>query len=263
MTGANRFRAQETQCGLLGPNDPSPVEIINPWGRSAFLLIGDHCGNRIPQALGTLGLDAGDRERHIAWDIGTAALGEHLARRLDAVFVRQAYSRLVVDCNRDPAAVDAIPEVSDGSVIAGNQGLSAQDRGARIAAIHAPYQEAIATEIARRASAGLPTRLISLHSFTPEMTGVVRPWQIGILHDGANDAMALRLLAWLREQHRWIVGDNEPYAMDPVDHSVPRHAFAAGIGYVEIELSQGELMSITGVEAWSGIIARGLEATVG
>jgi predicted N-formylglutamate amidohydrolase len=260
MTGDDRSRAPRAHDGLLGANDPPPVEIINPRGLSPFLLIGDHCGNRIPHALGTLGLETADRQRHIAWDIGTSALGERLARDLDAVFIRQAYSRLVIDCNRDPHAADAIPHTSDGTAIPGNRDLAQAQRAARIGAIHAPYQDAIAAEIVRRGTLGLETRLVSLHSFTPTMNGAVRPWQIGILHDGANDAMARQFLAWLCRQQRWIVGDNQPYVMDATDHSVPRHAFAAGISYVEIELSQGELGSDDGASAWSAILSQGLKA---
>jgi predicted N-formylglutamate amidohydrolase len=260
MAGNDRYVAPGARDGLLGANDPPPVDVINPRGRSPFLLIGDHCGNRLPDALGTLGLGAADRERHIAWDIGTAALGACLAHRLDAVFVRQVYSRLAIDCNRDPDAADAIPEISDGTTIPGNTRLSTDERGARIAAIHRPYQAAIAAEIARRAQAGQPTLLVSLHSFTPAMNGVARPWHIGILHDGASDAMALRLLDWLRAQERWVVGDNAPYVMDATDHTVPRHAFAAGLPYAEIEVSQQELASEAGVAAWCDALGEGLSA---
>ncbi len=263
MAGDDRSRAPGAQGGLLGANDPPPVEIINPRGRSPFLLIGDHAGKRIPQALGTLGLGAVDRERHIAWDIGTAALGERLAHRLDAVFVRQAYSRLVIDCNRHPDAADAIPAISDGTAIAGNRDLAEKDRAARIAGVHEPYQATIALEIARRVRCGMPTMLVSLHSFTSVMNGVPRPWQIGILHDGANDAMALRLLGWLREQGRWRVGDNVPYVMDATDYTIPRHAFAAGLPYAEIEVSQDELMSAAGLETWEAVLADGLSAIAG
>lgn len=262
MAGDDRSRAQGAQSGLLGVNDPSPVGRVNPQGRSPFLLVADHAGNRLPEALGTLGLDAADRARHIAWDIGTAALGEQLAHRLDAVLLRQIYSRLVVDCNRDPDAADAVPEISDGTVIAGNRALSAEARALRIAGIHAPYQRAIAAEIARRSSVGQPTVLISLHSFTPVMGGVARPWQIGILHDGAQDALARRLLDGLRGREGVIVGDNEPYVMDATDHTVPRHAFAAGLSYAEIEISQAELSSEDSIRRWCEILAQGLDAAL-
>ena len=57
---------------MIDAGDPAPVTCCNPHGRSPFLLVGDHAGNAIPRALGTLGLAAADRNRHIAWDIGAA-----------------------------------------------------------------------------------------------------------------------------------------------------------------------------------------------
>ena len=82
---------------LLGHNDPAPVRIVNPGGGSDLLLIGDHAGQTVPAALGMLGIGPDDLARHIGWDIGIAALGEALAVLLDATFVRQTYSRLVID----------------------------------------------------------------------------------------------------------------------------------------------------------------------
>jgi predicted N-formylglutamate amidohydrolase len=246
---------------LLGKDDPPAVTVTNPQGRSPFLLVGDHAGNAIPKALGTLGVSEEDRKRHIAWDIGTATLGDRLAAALDAVFVRQTYSRLVIDCNRDPDAADAIPEVSDGTMIAGNQGLGDVERRARVREIHETYQQAIAAEIGRRSVAGIATVLVSLHGFTPVFGGAARPWHIGILHDGANDGFALGLLQWFRGQEDLVVGDNEPYKMDGTDYTVPRHAFPL-LPYVEIEVSQAELSDEGGIAAWASRLDRGLRAVL-
>ena len=65
---------------LLGERDSAPARIVNEGGRSDILLVGDHAGNAIPSSLGDLGLSAADRHRHIAWDLGVRALGEHLAQ---------------------------------------------------------------------------------------------------------------------------------------------------------------------------------------
>jgi predicted N-formylglutamate amidohydrolase len=246
---------------LLGKDDPPAVTVTNPQGRSPFLLVGDHAGNAIPKALGTLGISEEDRARHIGWDIGTAALGDLLAAALDAVLVRQTYSRLVIDCNRDPGASDAIPKVSDGSMIPGNEGLDDVERTARVREIHGAYQQAIAAEIARRSAAGMTTVLVSLHSFTPVFGGTARPWHIGILHDSANDGFALGLLRWLREQDDLVVGDNEPYTMDGTDHTVPCHAFPS-LAYVEIEVSQAGLSDARGIAAWASRLDRGLRAAL-
>lgn len=248
---------------LLSAGDPAPVTVHNPSGASPFLLIGDHAGNAIPSRLGDLGVAPADRTRHIGWDIGIAALGAELSRHLDAVWIAQSYSRLVIDCNRAPdvdADPNAVVTVSDATPIPGNLGLSDAARAARVAEIHVPYQDAIAAEIARRTAAGQPTILIALHSFTPAMAGIPRPWHVGILHDGANDTFSRMVLGMLQSDPVLTVGDNEPYRMDSIDHSIPRHAFAARLPYVEFEVRQDLIADPAGVDLWCGILSRVLTA---
>ncbi len=249
---------ESSNGALLATDDPLPVITENPRGRSPFLLIGDHAGNSIPRRLGTLGLDPVDRTRHIAWDIGIAALGQALAASLDAVFIRQVYSRLVIDCNRAPDAPAAMPETSDGSAIPGNRGLSAADRAERVRCIHAPYQEAVAAEIARRDAAGQPIVLIALHSFTPRMNGFDRPWHAGVLYDGGDTAFAIATLDRLRSMPDLVVGDNEPYRMDLTDYTVPRHAFPTAMPYAELEIRQDLLGTREGIERWCAIVRTAL-----
>ncbi|MDB5669897.1 MAG: hypothetical protein JWO25_856 [Alphaproteobacteria bacterium] len=249
-----------TSQSLLADHDPPPVQIINPGGASSFLLIGDHAGNRIPPRLGSLGLPDDELARHIGWDIGIAGLGEHLAGSLDATFIRQTYSRLAIDCNRDPAAADSIPEISDGTTVPANVGLSPGQRIARIAAIHRPYQSAIAAELKRRDQGGIGTILVSLHSFTPSFGGVDRPWQIGVLHDKGDPAFALRFLHALQHAGDIVVGDNAPYRMDSIDYTVPRHAYPARRPYVEIEIRQDLIGDPEGQMRWSAIVEAALTA---
>ena len=245
---------------MLDPDEPDAAAIVNPLGRSPLLLIGDHGGRRVPRALAQLGLSDADLARHIGWDIGVTALGLALAQALDATFIHQIYSRLVIDCNRDPAAVDAMPAVSDGTVVPGNAALTPAAQAARVTAIHAPYHAAIAAEIARRTAASQPTALVALHSFTPVMRGQARPWHCGILHDGANDALARAMLAALQEEEDLLAGDNAPYAMDGIDYTVPRHAFSARLPYVEIEIRQDLLTDDAGIAVWAARLARLLSA---
>ncbi len=251
---------------LLGTEDAAPVVMVNPEATSSFLLIGDHAGNAVPKALGSLGLSDTDLSRHIGWDIGIGELGALLAERLDAVFIRQTYSRLVIDCNRSPSQPDLIAEVSDATVVPGNAALDDAARTARFAEIHTPYQAAIAAEIARRDAVGMTTVLVALHSFTPAMQGVqrdqARPWHIGILHDGGDTGFAHALLDALREQADLVVGDNEPYRMDLIDYTIPRHAYPARRPYAEIEIRQDLLGSSEGCAAWADRLARVLPAAL-
>lgn len=251
---------------LLGTEDAAPVMVVNPKGASSFLLIGDHAGNAVPKRLNALGLSETDLARHIGWDIGIGELGAMLAEKLDAVFVRQTYSRLVIDCNRSPSQPDLIAEASDGTVVPGNVALDEAARAARFAEIHAPYQDAIAAEIARRDAAGMTTILIALHSFTPAMKGALRdqarPWHIAILHDGGDTRFAHALLDVLRDEADLVVGDNEPYRMDLIDYTIPRHAYPARRPYAEIEIRQDLLGSTEGCAAWADRLARLLPIAV-
>ncbi|MEC3909355.1 N-formylglutamate amidohydrolase [Sphingobium sp. CR2-8] len=245
---------------LLGPDDPVPFGLFNATGRSSFLLIGDHAGSAIPKALGDLGLAATDRARHIAVDIGTYGLGRTLATLLDAPFLHQVYSRLVIDCNRDMDHPTAIPTVSDGSRVEGNEALDVADRARRIAAIHTPYHAAIAATIAARQAAGRETILLSLHSFTPVMDGIARPWDVGVLHwDGRTD-FALALLEALKQEADLTVGDNQPYQMDATDYTVPLHAFAQSLPYAEIEVRQDLIDGLEGQTVWAGRLHHVAEA---
>ncbi len=248
--------------GLLTVHDPVPVVKINPEGRSSFILFGDHAGNLIPSKLGRLGLGATDLQRHIAWDIGVDALGTRLAAALDCLFIRQVYSRLVVDCNRAAVASDCIAESSDGTPVPGNRQLASAARGERIAGIYAPYHQAIAAELSRRDSIGIKSIVIALHSFTARMYGADRPWHIGVLHDGGDPAFATSVLAVLRRT-AYVVGDNEPYRMDKTDYTVPRHAYAARRPYVELEIRQDLLTSDTQCDEWAAVIAAALHTAAG
>lgn len=240
---------------LLGLNDPAPFGLFNAAGASPFLLIGDHAGAAIPEALGDLGLGDADRRRHIAIDIGVHGLGHRLAERLDAPFLHQIYSRLVIDCNRDPARNDAIPAVSDGSRISGNEALGEAVRASRVAAIHASYHQAISDMIDARSAAGRDTILLSLHSFTPVMGGIARPWEVGVLHWRGRTDFAHAMLAALRDPATLTVGDNVPYAMDATDFTVPFHAFPRDLAYAEIEVRQDLIASVEGQILWADHLA--------
>ena len=219
---------------LLSEHDPAPVCSLRSDARSRFVMIGDHAGAAIPAALGDMGVSATDRTRHIAIDLGIEAIGRALSDRLDAPFLWQSYSRLVFDCNRAADNPQATPAVSDGTPIPANRDLSEDGRRARQTAIYDPYHDAISSALDER---GADTVLVALHSFTPSMDGFDRPWEFGVLHDGHEDAFAMRVLAELRKTGRTI-GDNEPYRMDEIDYTIPRHAFARGLSYVELEVRQ-------------------------
>jgi predicted N-formylglutamate amidohydrolase len=68
-------------------------EIVEGPVTSRYILVCDHASNAIPPEYGDLGLDPVQLERHIAYDIGAAALTRSLAKELAAPAVLSRISR--------------------------------------------------------------------------------------------------------------------------------------------------------------------------
>jgi len=245
-----------TNKPLLDPDEPNPVTLANEAGSSVFFLTCDHAGRAIPRRLGRLGLPEPETERHIAWDIGIGAVGRQISRLLGATVVLPSYSRLVIDCNRDPNVSSSIPEISETTEIPGNRDLGEAARSARFEAIFRPYHEGIAAALDRRAAAGRASVLVALHSFTPVFKGVARPWHAAVLYN--RDArLAHPLFTLLSAEDGLVVGDNEPYAVsDLTDYTVPVHGERRGLPHVEIEIRQDQIADLAGQTAWAERLAR-------
>jgi predicted N-formylglutamate amidohydrolase len=247
---------------LLAPDEPNPVTLLNDTGKSIFFLACDHAGRRTPRRLGTLGLPEEERARHIGWDIGIAGVGHALSDHLDAALILQNYSRLVIDCNRDPGVPSSIPEISETTEIPGNRNLTAGDRQARVDEIFRPYHDAIAAALDGREAAARKTVLVALHSFTPVFRGVSRPMHAAVLYN-RHPALAMALHARLLAEGDLVVGDNEPYAVsDLTDYTVPVHGERRGLLHVEIEIRQDLITEEAGQLAWAKRLARLLPAAL-
>jgi predicted N-formylglutamate amidohydrolase len=241
---------------LLAGDEPPPVSAHNAGGKSPFLLVADHAGNRVPRTLGRLGVAEAELQRHIAWDIGIAGLGRLLADALDATLIQQNYSRLVIDCNRPLEAPSSIPDLSEDTAIPGNAGLDEPSRAARAGEIFRPYHDAIEAELDRRLKAGRAAVLIPLHSFTPVFKGAKRPWHAGVLYN-RDPRFAQRLLALLNAEPDLFVGENAPYMVtDASDYTVPVHAERRGLHHVLIEVRQDLIAGDAGQRQWADRLAR-------
>lgn len=245
---------------LLAADEPPPVIERHADGASPFLLTCDHYGRAIPRALGDLGLPAGERERHIAWDIGIAGVAERVSQALDAHMIAQRYSRLVIDCNRPFASPSSVPRISEATRIPGNEHLGPDAIAARRRDIFAPYHDRIAQVLDQRIRDTRPTVLVALHSFTPVYAGVARPWHIGTLYQRDTRLPPLLLKA-LRAEPGLVVGDNQPYAVsDATDYTIPVHGEARGLVNSGIEIRQDQIADDAGQQAWADRLSRILRA---
>jgi predicted N-formylglutamate amidohydrolase len=241
---------------MLGRDDPPPFVILHEHGTAPALILCDHASRAFPRAMNRLGLPEPLSWQHIAWDIGAAELARGLSSALDAPAVLAGYSRLIVDCNRRPDDPEAFRERSDGWDIPGNRALGEFERRVRLACFFDPYHEAIAAMLAGFRARGVVPLVVSVHSFTPAMGGVERPWHIGVLWD-RDEGNARRLIADLRAVEGLVVGDNEPYSgRHPSDYTIDHHAEAAGLPHVCIEVRQDQFESPAGTERWVRLLAR-------
>jgi predicted N-formylglutamate amidohydrolase len=239
-------------------DEPPAFQHYRPDGASDFVILVDHASPAIPRKLGTLGLPDSERKRHIAWDIGALGVARRVSDRLDAPLVAQNYSRLVIDCNRDPAKPSSITDVSEWTQIPGNQGLTADQIDARRREIFDPYHQRIKSLLDARRAAGRKTILVAQHSMTDRYKNEQRPMEAAILYN-RDPRFAALLLEVLRRQTGLTIADNQPYFLsDETDYTIPVHGEARQLPYVEIEIRQDLVADETGQTVWAGHIAKAL-----
>jgi predicted N-formylglutamate amidohydrolase len=243
---------------LLDADEPSPVIEFGRQGRSNFVIVCDHAGARIPRRLNDLGLPASELQRHIAWDIGALGVARQVAAALDAPLVAQNYSRLVIDCNRDPKVASSIPRLSESIEIPGNSGLSAAQAAARRAEIFDPYHDEVSALLDERSAANRTTILVAQHTMTDIYHGARRKMHAAVLYN-RDRRFAGMVLDMLRRDAGLSIADNEPYFVsDETDYTIPHHGEARGIPHVEIEIRQDLVTDEAGQTEWAQRITQAL-----
>ena len=229
----------------------APAIVVNENGASQVVLVCEHASRYIPAVLNSLGLDDAALRSHIAWDIGAEAVSRRLSRLLDAPLVLQRYSRLVHDCNRPPQSPDAIPEISEVTVVPGNRCLSDAERSARVEQIYKPFHDMVGAVLERRRASGPAPVLVTIHSFTSLYKGIERPFELGVLHD-TGDALANAMLAAAAVRRDFETRRNQPYGpQDGVTHTLNLHANAKGLANVMLEIRNDLVAHGEGQATWA------------
>jgi predicted N-formylglutamate amidohydrolase len=240
MDKAASARVPESAVAIERTDAPSPI-----------LLICDHASNHLPSRFGGLGLTADDLAKHFAWDPGALALSRRLSALLDATLVYGCVSRLVLDVNRHPSDDDSIVSSGDGRIVPGNADLKPDELERRAAEVYAPYHAAIEDLLTNRARRGQPSALVAIHTYTPRLRGVDRPWHCGVIF-ASDSRLGGPLVGALRAENGLVVGVNQPYApSDGVYHTMARHGEAKGHPAVMIEVRNDLVSNEAGQEAWA------------
>jgi predicted N-formylglutamate amidohydrolase len=238
----------------------SPFEIVNGDRARGMLLVADHARRELPEEYGLLGLPEADFERHIAYDIGVESVTREIARMLGVPAIWATYSRLLIDPNRGEDDPTLIRQLYDGTIVPGNYPMSDAERELRLERFHRPYHDAISALVASVAAASAkPPFIVSIHSFTPQMQGVSRPWHVGVLWDN-DDRVARPLIDMLSAEDGVVVGDNEPYDGALRGDTMYRHAIVNGFAHALIEIRQDLIADEAGARQWAERLAPILEA---
>ncbi|GLS30465.1 Predicted N-formylglutamate amidohydrolase [Mesorhizobium albiziae] len=233
----------------------APFDIIEGDRKRGIVLVADHAHRELPEEYGDLGLPASEFDRHIAYDIGVAAVTARLAGLIGAPAVMARFSRLLIDPNRGEDDPTLIRQLYDGTVVPGNYPMAAEERERRLDRFYRPYHDAVAAMVASVAheSGGAPF-IFSVHSFTPVMQGHVRPWHVGVLWDMDHRA-PWPLIEMLAADQNLVVGDNEPYDGALRGDTMFRHAIVNGFAHALIEIRQDLIADDRGATEWAERLA--------
>ena len=243
---------------LLAPDEPPPYLEERIAGSSSFFITVDHASSYIPRGLNSLGVPPDELERHIAWDIGALSVARRVSAALDATLIAQNYSRLVIDCNRDPKVGTSICTMSEHTAVPGNAELSVAEAELRRVEIFEPYHSRIRALLDERELTGRPTILIAQHSMTDVYKGSARAMHAAVLYN-RDSRFAHLVLERLRREPGLIVGDNQPYFVsDETDYTIPVHGEARKLAHVEIEIRQDLIRDERGQTEWGARVARTL-----
>lgn len=244
----------------LGAQWPDAIEVANVDGSSPITLICEHASNHIPAEYACLGLDAAELQRHIAWDIGAAAVTRALSQLLDAPAFLGTYSRLLVDLNRPPGSPTSIVNRSESTDIPGNLALSPAERERRVQHIFKPFHDRIASHLEGRERSGVRNAVVSIHSFTPVYFGDRRPWHAGILFEKAS-SFAHAVIENLGSDSSFNIGANVPYAVAAdEDYALLVHGDAHGYPAILVEIRNDQIADAAGVQEWARRIATAIGA---
>lgn len=144
--------------------------------RLAYLVTCEHGGNRIPTPY--RGCFAGAEavlHTHRGYDPGALPMARGLARKLGAPLIASTTSRLLIELNRSPWHPLLFSEFT--------RPLDAAARAQIRARYYTPYRDEVEAAITHLSRTGACVIHLSSHSFTPELHGVIRHADVGLLYD--------------------------------------------------------------------------------
>lgn len=216
----------------------------------------EHASSRVPPPLCPTIEDREWLATHYGFDIGAAEVVRELARRTNSLGILAQFSRLVCDANRHASHPEWICLEIEGYAPSFNRHLDSSERIRRRRTYYDPYHEAVDRLLALHDPDDV--LLVAVHSFTPRLGQEVREMEIGVLFD-QHESLARDLARLIGEQTGYHTALNQPYSgFDGMIYSVCRHGQELGVPYLEVEVRQDLVDTVTGARVVAGQLAGAL-----
>jgi predicted N-formylglutamate amidohydrolase len=208
-----------------------------------FIVSCEHGGKQIPQAYQRFFQTDDDQallNTHRGFDAGALLMAQDLAERLAAPLVSSTVSRLLVDLNRSLGH----PKLHSNPIRNAPASLRAQI----IKQHYLPYRTTMEELVQQGVEQGKRVVHISCHSFTPELNGIVRTCDVGLLYDPARQGEAKLCKTWQLAIHTAApyikVRRNYPYAgkNDGLTTALRRRYSADEYIGIELEINQKHIL---------------------
>lgn len=216
----------------------------------SLLISCEHGGRRVPPRYrAVFGEHAALLETHRGWDMGALQLAREMAAAFDASLHASTTTRLLVDLNRSIGHPRLHSEAT--------RSLAAATRREIVCRYHRPHRERVEAEVRHAVGAGRRCVHIASHSFTPELDGVQRSADIGLLYDPGRAGEVLLAARWRLALRRACPGltvrRNYPYAGRADGLTALLRKRHAPADYVGIELEVNQRHVLRGGPAWAAL----------
>jgi predicted N-formylglutamate amidohydrolase len=207
----------------------------------------EHATNDVPKAFAALfkGEEA-LLATHRGFDPGAAELAERFACSLGAPLERSLVTRLIVDLNRSEYNPSLFSKFT-GS-------LHAETRQAILNKYYRPFRARVLSLAEEDIEHFGRVVHLSVHSFTPELDGVARQADIGLLYDPSRGGERRLVRRWKDELERragdLLVRLNYPYRGTADGHVTALRSRFSEESYLGVELEVNQNRALGPREAW-------------
>lgn len=214
------------------------------------LITCEHGGNRIPtQYRHLFANQTGVLRSHRGYDIGALRLARELAQALDAPLYACIISRLLIETNRSLRHLQLYSEFT--------RELPHELRCELLKHYYLPYRDAVELRIGAFLASGARVVHLSCHSFTPELDGMVRDADIGLLYDPRRAGERTLCRHWRSALSRHApalkVRMNYPYAGTADGFTTFLRQRYLADSYVGIELEVNQRHAQSSWNHWSAV----------